>query len=178
MSIVGPRPERWEHDEMYAEDIPEWPLRLKVKGGLTGYAQVYGKYNTTALDKLKLDLFYITNYSLMLDIQIGDAIPTVLTMTVVPILGAGSSMADYKIGFKWWALIIAVVFVISELVCVVCVPERPVACDEKPGKISDMFKALFKNDQAIHSYMLQILFVSYLILGGVFRFLLIFLLIL
>ena len=70
MSIVGPRPERWEHDEMYAEDIPEWPLRLKVKGGLTGYAQVYGKYNTTALDKLKLDLFYITNYSLVLDIQI------------------------------------------------------------------------------------------------------------
>ena len=55
---------------MYAEDIPEWPLRLKVKGGLTGYAQVYGKYNTTALDKLKLDLFYITNYSLVLDIQI------------------------------------------------------------------------------------------------------------
>ena len=41
---------------------------------------------------------------------IGDAIPTVLTMTVVPILGAGSSMADYRIGFKWWALIIAVVF--------------------------------------------------------------------
>lgn len=80
---------------------------------------------------------------------IGDAIPTVLTMTVVPILGAGSSMADYRIGFKWWALIIAVVFVISELVCVVCVPERPVACDEKPGKISDMFKALFKNDQAM-----------------------------
>ena len=80
---------------------------------------------------------------------IGDAIPTVLTMTVVPILGAGSSMADYRIGFKWWALIIAVVFVISELVCVACVPERPVACDEKPGKISDMFKALFKNDQAM-----------------------------
>lgn len=70
-------------------------------------------------------------------------------MTVVPILGAGSSMADYRIGFKWWALIIAVVFVISELVCVACVPERPVACDEKPGKISDMFKALFKNDQAM-----------------------------
>ena len=40
-------------------------------------------------------------------------------------------MADYRIGFKWWALIIAVVFVISELVCVACVPERPVACDEK-----------------------------------------------
>lgn len=70
MTIVGPRPERWEHDELYAKDIPEWSLRLKVKGGLTGYAQVYGKYNTTALDKLKLDLFYITNYSLLLDIQI------------------------------------------------------------------------------------------------------------
>ena len=70
MSIVGPRPERWEHDEKYTMEVPEWPLRLKVKGGLTGYAQVYGKYNTTALDKLKLDLFYITNYSLVLDIQI------------------------------------------------------------------------------------------------------------
>lgn len=70
MSIVGPRPERWEHDEKYTKDVSEWPLRLKVKGGLTGYAQVYGKYNTTALDKLKLDLFYITNYSLVLDIQI------------------------------------------------------------------------------------------------------------
>ena len=70
MSIVGPRPERWEHDEKYTKEVPEWPLRLKVKGGLTGYAQVYGKYNTTALDKLKLDLFYITNYSLVLDVQI------------------------------------------------------------------------------------------------------------
>ena len=43
---------------------------MKVKGGLTGYAQVYGKYNTTAYDKLKLDLMYIQNYSLLLDIQI------------------------------------------------------------------------------------------------------------
>ena len=50
--------------------MEEWALRLKVKGGLTGYAQVYGKYNTTALDKLKLDLYYITNYSLVLDILI------------------------------------------------------------------------------------------------------------
>ena len=70
MSIVGPRPERWEHVEKYSEDIPEFVFRLKVKGGLTGYAQVYGKYNTTALDKLKLDLLYITNYSLLLDLQI------------------------------------------------------------------------------------------------------------
>ena len=70
MSIVGPRPERWEHVEMYTEQIPEFVLRSKMKGGLTGYAQVYGKYNTTALDKLKLDLLYITNYSFLLDIQI------------------------------------------------------------------------------------------------------------
>jgi len=70
MSIVGPRPERWEHVEKYSEDIPEFDFRHMVKGGLTGYAQVYGKYNTTALDKLKLDLLYITNYSFLLDLQI------------------------------------------------------------------------------------------------------------
>ncbi len=70
MSIVGPRPERWEHVEKYKKEIPEFSYRCKVKGGLTGYAQVYGKYNTAALDKLKLDLLYITNYSLSLDVQI------------------------------------------------------------------------------------------------------------
>ena len=70
MSIVGPRPERVEHVEKYTADIPEFRFRMKVKGGLTGYAQVYGKYNTTALDKLKLDLYYIMNYSLLLDVQI------------------------------------------------------------------------------------------------------------
>ena len=70
MSIVGPRPERVEHVQIYSEQIPEFAFRYKVKGGLTGYAQVYGKYNTTALDKLKLDLVYITNFSLVLDFQI------------------------------------------------------------------------------------------------------------
>lgn len=70
MSIVGPRPERYEHCDKYREKIPEWDLRNKVRGGLTGYAQVYGKYNTTAIDKLKMDLIYITNYSLLLDLQI------------------------------------------------------------------------------------------------------------
>lgn len=70
MSIVGPRPERWEHVEKYTKEIPEFSYRQKVKGGLTGYAQVYGKYNTSALDKLKLDMIYITNYSLVLDFQI------------------------------------------------------------------------------------------------------------
>lgn len=70
MSIVGPRPERVEHVELYTEKIPEFEYRMKVKGGLTGYAQVYGKYNTTAYDKLKLDLMYIQNYSILLDIEI------------------------------------------------------------------------------------------------------------
>lgn len=70
MSIVGPRPERWEHVVEYSKRIPEFPYRHKVKGGLTGYAQVYGKYNTSALNKLKMDLIYITNYSFLLDLQI------------------------------------------------------------------------------------------------------------
>lgn len=70
MSVVGPRPERTEHMEKYAKIVPEFDYRLKVKGGLTGYAQVYGKYNTTAIDKLKMDLLYITNYSFALDMQI------------------------------------------------------------------------------------------------------------
>lgn len=70
MSIVGPRPERVEHVELYTKQIPEFGYRMKVKGGLTGYAQVYGKYNTTAYDKLKMDLMYIQNYSLLLDVEI------------------------------------------------------------------------------------------------------------
>ena len=70
MSIVGPRPERQEIQDLYAEEIPEFVLRTKVKAGLTGYAQVYGKYNTTPYDKLKFDLTYIENYSLWLDIKI------------------------------------------------------------------------------------------------------------
>ena len=70
MSLVGPRPERVEHVEIYTKEIPEFTYRMKVKGGLTGYAQVYGKYNTTAYDKLKLDLMYIQNYSIWLDIEL------------------------------------------------------------------------------------------------------------
>ena len=70
MSIVGPRPERVEHVEKYTAEIPEFSYRLKVKVGLTGYAQIYGKYNTTAYDKLKLDLMYIENYSILLDIRL------------------------------------------------------------------------------------------------------------
>ncbi len=70
MSLVGPRPERPEIAKQYKEIIPEFDFRLKVKAGLTGYAQVYGKYNTTPYDKLKLDLTYIENYSLWLDFKL------------------------------------------------------------------------------------------------------------
>lgn len=70
MSIVGPRPERPDIAEQYSKVIPEFSYRLKVKAGLTGYAQVYGQYNTTPYDKLKLDLFYIENYSIIRDIGI------------------------------------------------------------------------------------------------------------
>lgn len=70
MTMVGPRPERKEIHDQYAEKIPEFDFRLKVKAGLTGYAQVYGKYNTTPYDKLKLDLTYIENYSILMDIKI------------------------------------------------------------------------------------------------------------
>ncbi len=70
MSIVGPRPERVEHVNKYSAQIPEFPCRYKVKGGLTGYAQVFGKYNTSAYNKLKMDLIYIQNYSLALDIKL------------------------------------------------------------------------------------------------------------
>lgn len=70
MSIVGPRPERKQIMRQYQKEIPEFYYRLKVKAGLTGYAQVYGKYNTMPYDKLKLDLFYIENYSFILDIKL------------------------------------------------------------------------------------------------------------
>ena len=70
MSFVGPRPEREVIARQYEQVITEFSFRLKVKAGLTGYAQVYGKYNTTPYDKLKLDLTYIENYSFWQDIKL------------------------------------------------------------------------------------------------------------
>lgn len=70
MSIVGPRPERPEIADEYCRQLPEFRYRLYVKAGLTGYAQVYGKYNTTFVDKLKLDMIYVGNASILLDIQL------------------------------------------------------------------------------------------------------------
>lgn len=70
MSIVGPRAERPEIAAQYEKEIPEFALRLKVKAGLTGYAQVLGRYNTTPYDKLMWDLMYIESYSMLLDLKI------------------------------------------------------------------------------------------------------------
>ena len=70
MSIVGPRPERPEIAAQYEQVLPEFRLRLQVKAGLTGYAQVYGKYNTTPYDKLQMDLMYIANPGFLEDLRI------------------------------------------------------------------------------------------------------------
>ena len=70
MSLVGPRPERPELAAEIEREIPEFCYRLKMKAGLTGYAQIYGKYNTVPYDKLKLDLTYIRNYSFWLDLKL------------------------------------------------------------------------------------------------------------
>ena len=70
MTFIGPRPERPEIAAKYIEEMPEFAYRTKVKAGLAGYAQVYGKYNTTPYDKLKLDLTYIENYTTWLDIKL------------------------------------------------------------------------------------------------------------
>lgn len=70
MSIVGPRPERVEYVNAYTKELPEFALRSRMQGGLTGYAQVYGKYNTSPYDKLVMDLNYIENWSLLLDVKL------------------------------------------------------------------------------------------------------------
>lgn len=70
MSLVGPRPEMLENVEDYTRKMPEFRYRLRMKAGLTGYAQINGKYNTSSRDKLMLDLMYIENYSILKDIQI------------------------------------------------------------------------------------------------------------
>ncbi len=70
MSLVGPRPEMLENVKDYEKELPEFRYRLRMKAGLTGYAQIFGKYNTSSKDKLMLDLMYIENYSLIRDIQL------------------------------------------------------------------------------------------------------------
>lgn len=84
MSLVGPRPERPEIIAEYEKEMPEFEFRTRVKAGVTGFAQIYGKYNTVPYDKLKLDLFYIENYSLWMDIKL-------ILMTVKTVLKKDST---------------------------------------------------------------------------------------
>ena len=70
MSVVGPRPEMLANIFNYTNDLPEFEYRLRVKAGITGYAQIAGKYNTSPKDKLVLDLMYIEEYSFWLDIKL------------------------------------------------------------------------------------------------------------
>lgn len=80
LSIVGPRPERPEIAAQYCEEMPEFSLRLQAKAGLTGYAQIYGKYNTTPDDKLVMDLMYIAHPSIVEDLKIMFATVKILFM--------------------------------------------------------------------------------------------------
>ena len=81
MSIVGPRAERPEIAKEYEEELPEFALRLQTKAGLTGYAQIYGKYNTTPYDKLLMDMMYIANPSILEDIRLIFATVKILFMS-------------------------------------------------------------------------------------------------
>lgn len=78
MSFVGPRPERPEFIEKYKADMPEFSYRMKIRAGITGYAQLYGKYNTLPYDKLKFDLYYMEQYSLWLDVKL-----MILTLKII-----------------------------------------------------------------------------------------------
>lgn len=89
MSFVGPRPEMLENVEAYTEELPEFRYRLRVKAGLTGYAQIAGKYNTTPKDKLMMDMMYIEKYSVFKDIQL-------LFQTAIVLLKSDSTEAFQK----------------------------------------------------------------------------------
>ena len=70
MSLVGPRPEMMANINRYKKELPDFAYREKMKAGLTGYAQIEGRYNTSAEDKLMLDLMYIESFSIWLDVKL------------------------------------------------------------------------------------------------------------
>lgn len=106
MTIVGPRPERVENVEAYSQEMPEWHFREEVKAGLTGYAQIYGKYNTSAYDKLRLDLMYIENYSLLLDIRL-------IFQTVRILLSKESTELNDFFGWVEWCIHTGTTFIFA-----------------------------------------------------------------
>ncbi|MBQ6575110.1 MAG: sugar transferase, partial [Lachnospiraceae bacterium] len=73
----------------YIRKMPEFSYRTKVTAGITGYAQVYGKYNTRPYDKLKLDLYYIENFSVWLDLRL-----IILTIKTLFLIGSAEGVAD------------------------------------------------------------------------------------
>ncbi len=95
MSFVGPRPERPFFVEQFSSDIPEYQYRLKVKPGITGLAQVQGRYDTDAAAKLRYDLYYICNYSLLQDLQI---IFQTLRVVLIPEAARGTTGNTSKNG--------------------------------------------------------------------------------
>ena len=94
MTIVGPRPERPEIAAQYEKDLPEFALRLQVKAGLTGYAQVYGKYNSPPYEKLEFDLLYINKMSILTDLE--------LMFNTVRILFSRESTEGFE-SQTWWS---------------------------------------------------------------------------
>ena len=96
MSVVGPRPEMIENVSKYTAELPEFSYRLRVKGGLTGYAQIVGKYNTSPKDKLVLDLMYIEKYSLWLDFKLIMQTVTVLFKAGDSTMGFGKTEKKYE----------------------------------------------------------------------------------
>ena len=95
MSIVGPRPERPFFTEQFVAQTPQYAQRLKVKAGLTGLAQVEGKYNTSFDDKLRYDLMYITHYSLFRDFLI-----ILQTVKILFVKDSTEGVAENKQDFK------------------------------------------------------------------------------
>ena len=91
MSIVGPRPERVEHYALYTEELPDFSLRLRAKAGLTGYAQIYGRYNTSPRDKLSMDLCYIEDFSILQDFRL-----MFMTLKVLFIKESSEAFEDKK----------------------------------------------------------------------------------
>ncbi len=94
MSVVGPRPEMIENVDQYTQELPEFSYRLRVKAGLTGFAQIAGKYNTSPKDKLVLDLMYIEQYSIWLDIKL-------IFQTLTVFLKASDSTEAFKKGDEY-----------------------------------------------------------------------------
>ena len=94
MSVVGPRPEMIENVDAYTQALPEFSYRLRVKAGLTGFAQIAGKYNTSPKDKLVMDLMYIEQYSIWLDIKL-------IFQTLTVFLKASDSTEAFKTGDEY-----------------------------------------------------------------------------